>query len=118
MKLGQSKQKQWEIFGEKLEENFRENQKLFWGAVKRCRRGNECPIKHVENKQGDVVKNNDEILEVWREYFESLHNPNNLTNIENTENRLNNINSPSENDNTNNEGEITMAELISEQRRK
>ena len=108
-----SKQKQWEIFGEKLEENFRENQKLFWGAVKRCRRGNQCPIKHVKNKQGDVVKNNDEILEVWREYFESLHNPNNLTNIENTENRLNNSNSPSENDSTNNEGEITMAELIS-----
>ena len=24
-------------------------------AVKRCRRGNQCPIKHVKNKQGDVV---------------------------------------------------------------
>ena len=41
-----SKQHQWEKFGEKLEENFRENQKLFWGAVKRCRRGNKSIIKH------------------------------------------------------------------------
>ena len=102
-----SKQTQWEIFGEKLEQNYRENQKLFWGAVKRCRRGNNCPIKHVKDKQGEVVKDNDKILDVWKEYFQNLHNSNDMNhNVD--------IDSPNNNcsDNDENEEEITMTELI------
>ena len=102
-----SKQHQWEKFGEKLEENFRENQKLFWGAVKRCRRGNQSIIKHVKNKQGDVVKDRDKILEVWKDYFQSLHN-NSAENDEGNnreENEVLNMEDDSE--------DITMKELIS-----
>ena len=107
-----SKQQQWEIFGVKLEENFRENKKLFWGAVKRCRRGNQCQIKHVKNKEGDVIKDSDAILEVWRDYFEKLHNPNISYNVEMIENpSLNRINRLSDDGSANNNDEITMDEL-------
>ena len=105
-----SKQHQWERFGEKLEENFRENQKLFWGAIKRCRRGKQCSVKHVKNKEGEMIKDSDKILEVWKDYFENLHNINNEENAENTED-YDSLNNGSTNENEDEFEEITMTEL-------
>lgn len=111
-----SKQHQWEQFGEKLEANFRDNQKLFWGAIKRCRRENQGQTKHIKNKQGDVVKDKDKILEVWKDYFQSLHDIDNdeRNNIEENDNVLEVENCiPFDND----DEIITMAELISAKRK-
>ena len=105
-----SKQMQWQKFGETLEQNYRENQKLFWGAIKRCRRGKACPVKHVKNSEGEIVKQEDQILETWRQHFEKLHNVNANDHIANT-------NYDHENANTNSsrideENQITMTEML------
>ena len=112
-----SKQRQWEMFGEKLEDNFKENQKLFWGAVKRCRRGNQCPTRHVKNNQGVLIKDDEKILEVWKEYFQSLHNQ--INNSHMADNGNTEMNGNSDNDsndelteNQEEDYEITMGELI------
>lgn len=68
-----SKQNQWEKFGERLENNFIENQKLFWGAVKSCRRTKPSLVKHIKDKTGKIVKEETKILETWKDYFENLH---------------------------------------------
>ena len=107
----QSKQNQWEIFGEKLEENYRENQKLFWGAVKRCRQGNKCQQKHVKNNQGEVVKDQDKILQIWKEYFHNLHNSNSIEQDEDSDTNI--INSNVGDHDIENEDEITRTELMS-----
>ena len=108
-----SKQQQWEQFGEKLEENFRENQKLFWGAIKRCRRGNQNSTKYVKNKQGDIVKDKDKILEVWKDYFQSLHNmDNNEGNVSEENNSVRTVEKPIVFDNYDDDN-IKIKELIS-----
>ena len=103
-----SKQLQWEKFGEKLEDNFRENQKLFWGAVKRSRQTTQSPNKHIKNNHGEIIKERGKILETWKDYFQTLHNPNITIDNEDssTYDESNNDDSNSEDD------EITMGELI------
>ena len=103
----QSKQEQWEIFGERLESNYKENQKMFWGTVKRYRKGYQCPIKRIQNKEGKVAKDTEEILEVWKDYFKNLHNPDTQTNINEDANTHNNL----ENEDLDEE-EITIQELL------
>ena len=97
-----SKQNQWEEFGNKLEQNFRENQKLFWGAVKRCRQENKCPTRHIKDKNGQVIKDNDKILEVWKDHFQNLHN------FDDSDNNSSETNEDSDNS----EDEIEMIELV------
>ena len=111
-----SKQQQWEKFGEKLEENFRENQKLFWGAIKRSRRGNQCPVKHIKNEDGDVIKAEKDILDRWREYFEKLHNPNTNTEMNLRSTNANNM-ATADSENNTNEDDITMGELLKAKKR-
>ena len=103
-----SKQMQWQKFGETLEQNYRENQKLFWGAIKRCRRGKACPVKHIQNSEGEMVKQEDQILETWRQYFEKLHNVS-------TDDHVANTNYDHDSTNSNRiaeENEITMSEML------
>ena len=78
-----SKQNEWEKFGEKLEKDFNDNQKLFWGAMKRCRKGNSSSARHVKNSNGEMVKDEDEILDTWKEYFQNLHNVSGESNTDN-----------------------------------
>ena len=70
-----AKQKQWEEFGQKLQESHQGNQKLFWGAMKGIRKTKTCPIRQIKNKEGETVKEKDEIVDTWRKYFQELHNP-------------------------------------------
>ena len=99
-----SKREKWQEFGETIEQNYRENQKLFWGAIKRCKRGKSCPVKHIKNSDGEIVKQEDEILETWRQYFEKLHNnedDNRIGSGEESDARL-----------VDEENEITMTEML------
>ena len=70
-----AKQEQWEDFGEKLQESHQGNQKLFWGAMKSLKKTKACPIRQIKDAKGNTVKKEHEILEIWREYFQDLHNP-------------------------------------------
>ena len=103
-----SKQIQWEKFGEKLENNFQENQKLFWGAIKRSRQTNQCQNRKIINSNGEVIKDNNQILETWKNYFKTLHNP-----IVGNENEtIPEENDPIDNTDDNEEDNISMVELI------
>merc|ERR1712142_737164 len=69
-----AKQEQWEKFGDKLQESYMGNKKLFWGAMKSMRKTKSCPIRQIRNDKGEIMKEENEITETWREYFEQLHN--------------------------------------------
>ena len=110
-----SKQIQWQKFGETLEQNYNENQKLFWGAIKRCRRGKSCPVKHMINSDGEVIKQEDQILENWKQYFEKLHN------IGTNESDIQDNNTDEDSTNLNSlikENDITMVEMLNAKRKR
>ena len=69
-----AKQEQWEEFGHKLQESYMGNKKLFWGAMKSMRKTKSCPIRQIRNDKGEIMKEENEITETWREYFQQLHN--------------------------------------------
>ena len=70
-----AKQEQWQEFGKRLQESYQGNKKLFWGAMKSMRKTKRCPIRQIKNENGEIVKEENEILQTWRKYFEELHNP-------------------------------------------
>ena len=67
-----AKSKAWESFGKSLEENYRENQKLFYSTLKQIRKEKECPIKFIKDTTGNIITQKENILERWREYFSDL----------------------------------------------
>ena len=73
-KVKKAKQEQWEEFGNKLQESYIGNKKLFWGAMKSMRKPKTCPIRQIRNDKGEIMKEENEITETWRECFQQLHN--------------------------------------------
>ena len=72
--MKEEKKKSWEKFGEKMEENYKENQKLFYRTLKNFKKFKECPLKYVKNKQGNLLTDKKEVMERWKEHFEELLN--------------------------------------------
>lgn len=69
-----AKQENWNRSGEKMENNFEGNQKLFYRVLKSMRKSKDCPLK---NKNEDVLTRPDCITERWWENFSTLlHNDN------------------------------------------
>ncbi|KAF2899586.1 hypothetical protein ILUMI_06594 [Ignelater luminosus] len=60
---------EWEKFDNFLEEDFSENQKLFYKTLKRMSKPKECPIRNIMNKEGKVLKDEEGDMERWRKYF-------------------------------------------------
>ncbi|GLV46115.1 hypothetical protein CBL_05176 [Carabus blaptoides fortunei] len=48
--IKEAKEKTWEEFGEKMEENFRENQKLFYRTLKSSKGENQIALKQLKGK--------------------------------------------------------------------
>lgn len=69
-----AKEAAWEEFGIKMEENHRDNQKLFYRAIKNMRKEKTCPLKHIKDKQGNIIKEDGKIMERWKEHFQELLN--------------------------------------------
>lgn len=70
--IKKSKERTWEEFGNTLEENFKENQKLFYRTLKCCKNRQQPTLKQLHDKQGRILKKEDEIIKRWKEHFEEL----------------------------------------------
>ena len=66
------KGKSWEEFGNKMKENYSENQKLFYSTLKQLRQKKQVQLKNIKDKNGNIIIENEKIMERWREYFEDL----------------------------------------------
>lgn len=67
-----AKKEMWKNFGEKMEENHRENQKLFYKVLKSMRKQKECPLKFIYDKEKNLLTEPKKIMERWKEYFQEL----------------------------------------------
>lgn len=71
----ESKQRTWTEFGEKLEQDCKGNQKLFYKVLKNLRAKKNTDITAIRNEQGDLITDEQQITERWKQYFEKLLNP-------------------------------------------
>ena len=69
-----SKRQSWEEFGEKMERDSKGNQKLFFRVLKSLRKEKSENAKQIKNKDGDILREEKEIMNRWKEYFEELLN--------------------------------------------
>lgn len=69
-----AKQKSWEEFGEKMERDSKGNQKLFFKVLKNLRNGKQYRSKYMKAKDGRILKEDKDIIERWKEYFETILN--------------------------------------------
>ncbi|KAI4457507.1 reverse transcriptase (rna-dependent dna polymerase) [Holotrichia oblita] len=70
--VSEEKRKSWEQFGRKLEEDAKANQKLFYRTLRSLRREKQSNIHFIKSKDGSIIKEEVEIMERWREYFQDL----------------------------------------------
>uniref|UniRef100_A0A1Y1JWU5 Reverse transcriptase domain-containing protein n=1 Tax=Photinus pyralis TaxID=7054 RepID=A0A1Y1JWU5_PHOPY len=68
----QAKEQSWIKFGEKMETNSKENQKLFYKVLKNMRTGKQKQISSIMDKDGNILTEDDEIMDRWKEYFRDL----------------------------------------------
>lgn len=64
----QAKRDSREVFGQKGEENFRGNQKMFYKTLKE--KGHV--LKFIKGKDGVISSDPVKVMERWREYFREL----------------------------------------------
>lgn len=67
-----AKQEEWVKFGNKLREDFTGNQKLFYSTLKQLRQKKSFILKNIKDKQGNLLTNEEEIMERWKEYFKEM----------------------------------------------
>lgn len=80
-----AKGKTWQDFGEKLEKNSRENQKLFYNVLKNLRKGKKPDSTLIKDNNGKVLSDPIEIMNRWRQYFQELLQTQGTNNEENTQ---------------------------------
>ena len=68
----EEKTKSWEEFGNKLEKDYKSNQKLFFKTVKQLRKQKQAHIIQIKNRNGENLSEEHEIMNRWREYYETL----------------------------------------------
>ena len=69
-----TKKENCEEFGEKMEKNSKENQKLCFRVLKSLRKEKSVNSKQVKNTTGDILREEKEIMNRWKEYFQELLN--------------------------------------------
>ena len=84
----QSKEKPWEVFGQKLDTDYRSANKVFWKTIHHLR-GKRTPVAtFIENANSVLLKQQKEILNRWRKYFCDLLNPVTVQHLENPRKKL------------------------------
>lgn len=68
----QEKQKTWEEFGKRMEENSKGNQKLFYKTLKTLRKEKQRTTVDINDRNGQVIREEVKIKERWVEYFREL----------------------------------------------
>lgn len=74
MLIKTAKNEQWEKFGEKMEQDSKTNQKLFYKALKNMRTEKHQDTYFIKNKNGAVITEEEEIIQRWKEYYQELLN--------------------------------------------
>ena len=69
-----SEERSWEEFGLWLDSNFHRQTKYFGKPFAVCV-GKVCTTASIKDSNGNILRNEKEILSRWREYFEDLLNP-------------------------------------------
>lgn len=72
--VNSAKREAWEEFGEKMEKDSKNNQKLFYKVLKNLRNEKQNVNLGIKNNKGEILTDNNKIMERWREYFCSLLN--------------------------------------------
>ena len=81
-KVKLSKERAWKEFGERLDDDFKTANKVFWQTIRRLRGKRFRAALFIEDSNGVTLKNQDAILNRWREYFSDLLNPVDATPIQ------------------------------------
>lgn len=71
--IKEEKRKTWEQFTNKLEADMESNKKMFYKMMKNKKRSTES-AKHMEDENGRLVENGEDIRNLWRDYFKDLLN--------------------------------------------
>ena len=77
-----SKERAWKEFGERLDDDFKTANKVFWQTIHRLRGKRSRAALFIEDSNGVTLKDQDAILNRWREYFSDLLNPVDATPIQ------------------------------------
>jgi Reverse transcriptase (RNA-dependent DNA polymerase) len=67
-----AKRQNWTEFGHKLERDSKGNQKLFFRTIKTLRKGKKNEDICIKNLQGEVLTDEEEIMNRWKEHFQEL----------------------------------------------
>ena len=78
-KVKLSKERAWKEFGERLDDDFKMANKVFWQTIRRLRGKRSQTAFFIEGSNGVALKDQDAILNRCREYFSNLLNPVNAT---------------------------------------
>ena len=81
-KVKLSKERAWKEFGERLDDDFKTANKVFWQTIRRLRGKRSRAALFIEDSNGVTLKDQDAILNRWREYFSDLLNPVDATPIQ------------------------------------
>jgi len=69
-----AKKHSWKEFAEKIEKDSKGKQKLFFGVLRLLRKKKSENTKQIKNEKGDILREEKEIMNRWKEYFEELLN--------------------------------------------
>ena len=74
-KVKLSKERAWKEFGERLDDDFKTANKMFWQTIRFLREKRSRGAFFIEDSNGVTLKDQDAILNRWRDYFSDLLNP-------------------------------------------
>ena len=84
----QSNKKSWKEFGQKLDNDYRSANKVFWTTLRHLR-GKRTPVAtFIEDTNGVLLNHQKGILDCWREYFYELLNPVTVQHLETSEEQI------------------------------
>ena len=81
-KVKLSKERAWKEFGERLDDDFKTANKVFWQTIRRLLGKRSRAALFIEDSNGVTLKDQDTILNRWRDYFSDLLNPVDATPIQ------------------------------------
>ena len=71
-KVKHCKERAWREFGERLNDDFKTANKVFWQTIRRLRGKKSRAVLFIEDSNGVTLKDQDAILNRWRDYFSDL----------------------------------------------
>ena len=87
-KVKLSRERAWKELGESLDDDFKTAKKVFWQTIRRLRGKRSRAALFIEDSNGVTLKDQDAILNRWRDYFSDLLHPVDATPIQIHEEQL------------------------------